>query len=157
MCRAMFPLNLTSSKLQPNFMNSLSVSANLQGGGFGFEFSASASYQKSTSDMASREYVYIISKAQCTSYFSQVEVSDPPPFHAGFLKLAKDLGNAQASAQQVTSDVNKFIETYGTHYLDEVTFGSSYTQEHRMKSRHFRNVKQRKHWCGCAGELLWNG
>ena len=142
-------------KTTAEFHNSLSVSANLQGGGFGFEFSASASYQKSTSDMASREYVYIISKAQCTSYFSQVEVSDPPPFHAGFLKLAKDLGNAQASAQQVTKDVNKFIETYGTHYLDEVTFGSSYTQEHRMKSSTFETLS--KESIGVAVQASYSG
>ena len=142
-------------KTSSEFHDSLSVSANLQGGGFGFEFSASASYQKSTSDMASREYVYIISKAQCTSYFSRLEVSDPPPFHSGFLKLAKDLGDTQASSQQVTRDVNKFIETYGTHYLDEVTFGSSYTQEHRMNTSTFDTLS--KESIGVAVQASYSG
>ena len=142
-------------KTTAEFHNSLSVSANLQGGGFGFEFSASASYQKSTKDLASREYVYIISKAQCTSYFSRLEVSDPPPFHAGFLELAKVLGNDQASDQQVTRDVNKFIETYGTHYLDEVTFGSSYTQEHRMESGSFDTLSNEK--IGVAVQASYSG
>ena len=142
-------------KTTAEFHNSLSVSANLQGGGFGFEFSASASYQKSTKDLASREYVYIISKAQCTSYFSRLEVSDPPPFHAGFLELAKDLGNDQASDQQVTRDINKFIETYGTHYLDEVTFGSSYTQEHRMESGSFDTLSNEK--IGVAVQASYSG
>ena len=142
-------------KTTAEFHDALSVSANLQGGGFGFEFSASVSYQKSTSDMASREYVYIISKAQCTSYFSRLEVSNPPPFHAGFLKLAKVLGNAQASAQQITRDVNKFIETYGTHYLDEVTFGSSYTQEHRMNTSTFDTLSKKS--IGVAAHASYSG
>ena len=150
-CRYMLPKGITAIpdvscdvsfkssivKTAAEFHNSLSASANIQGGGWGFEFSASASYQKSSSDMASRDYLYVISRAMCTSYFSRIEVLAPPPFDEGFLEKAKAL-----SKTLTDEEVNKFIETYGTHFLDEVTFGSSYTHEHRMSTSKYESLSK---------------
>ena len=122
------------------FHKSLATSASVEGGGFGFSFSASASYQKATSEMSSGEYVYIISKAQCTSYFSEIDLSSLPPFDEGFQSFATKLEGASSTDQ----DVSDFIETYGTHFLESVTFGSSYTQEHRMKSTDYKTMSSQK-------------
>ena len=122
------------------FHKSLATSASVEGGGFGFSFSASASYQKKTSEMSSGEYVYIISKAQCTSYFSEIDLSSLPPFDEGFQSFATKLEGASSTDQ----DVSDFIETYGTHFLESVTFGSSYTQEHRMKSTDYKTMSSQK-------------
>ena len=121
------------------FHKSLATSASVEGGGFGFSFSASASYQKKTSEMSSGEYVYIISKAQCTSYFSEIDLLSLPPFDEGFQSFATKLETSTAD-----QDVSDFIETYGTHYLESVTFGSSYTQEHRMKSTDYKTMSSQK-------------
>ena len=137
-CDVSFKSDIIKSKA--DFHKSLSASANIKGGGFGFEFSASASYQKSTSDMSSGEYVYIISKAQCTSYFSRIDFENPPPFDDGFLAAARAL-TADGSNSQ---DVLNFIDTYGTHFVDEVTFGSSYTQKHKMSSTTFSERSNEK-------------
>ena len=137
-CDVSFKSDIIKSKA--DFHKSLSASANIKGGGFGFEFSASASYQKSSSDMSSGEYVYIISKAQCTSYFSRIDFANPPPFDDGFLQSARAL-TADGSTSQ---DVLNFIDTYGTHFVDEVTFGSSYTQEHKMSSKTFSEKSTEK-------------
>ena len=99
-------------KTKSDFYKSLAVSANIQGGGFGFEFSASASYQKTNSEIASREYVYVISKTTCTSHFSMLEYTNPPPFSDSFLKSAKALASTQATDQ----DVADFVDNYGTHF-----------------------------------------
>ena len=152
-CDVSFKSDIVKTKAE--FHKSLAASANIQGGGWGFEFSASASYQKSTSDMSSREYVYIISKALCTSYFSRIEVSVPPPFDEGFLALARPLGNAQSSPTEVAAMVKKFVETYGTHFLDEVTFGSSYTQEHRTETSTFETLSNEKF--GVAMQASYSG
>ena len=137
-CDVSFKSDIVKSKA--DFHKSLSASANIKGGGFGFEFSASASYQKSSSDMSSGEYVYIISRAQCTSYFSRIDFENPPPFNDGFLAAARALTASDSSSQ----DVLNFIDAYGTHFVDEVTFGSSYTQEHKMSSETFSEKNDEK-------------
>ena len=152
-CDVSFKSDIVKTKAE--FHKYLAASANFQEGGWGFEFSASASYQKSTSDLSSREYVYIISKALCTSYFSRIEVSAPPPFDEGFLALARPLGNAQAASTEVATMVKKFVETYGTHFLDEVTFGSSYTQEHRTETSTFGTLSNEKF--GVAVQASYSG
>ena len=37
-----------------------------------------------------------------------------------------------------------FIDNYVTHFIDEVTFGSSYTQEHRMSTSTFDTLSEKK-------------
>ena len=164
-CRYMLPKGITAVpdvscdvsfksdviKTTAEFHKSLSASANIRGGGWGFEFSASSSYQKSSSDMSSREYVYVISRAKCTAYFSRMEVSTPPPFDEGFLAKARGLASSSVS----DADVNKFIETYGTHFLDEVTFGSSYTHEHRMTTSTYKTLSSSKF--GVAVQASYSG
>ena len=130
-CNVSFKSDIVKNKA--DFHKSLSASANIKGGGFGFEFSASASYQKSSSEMSSGEYVYIISRAQCTSYFSRIDFANPLPFEDGFLESTKAL-IADDSTDQ---DVLDFLDSYGTHFISEVTFGSSYTHEHKMSSTTF--------------------
>ena len=137
-CDVSFKSDIVKSKA--DFHKSLSASANIKGGGFGFEFSASASYQKSSSEMSSGEYVYIISKAQCTSYFSRIDFANPPPFDDGFLESAKELIEPDSTSKELTD----FLDIYGTHFVSEITFGSSYTQEHKMSSEKFAEKNDEK-------------
>ena len=127
-------------KTEAEFHQALSTSAHVEGGGLGFQFSASASYQKSSSDMSSQEFVYVISKAQCTSYFSRMKFSNPPKFDSDFVSAISTLKNGRLKDE----DVNNFIETYGTHFVDEMTFGSTYTQQHKIKQANFKTLSSGK-------------
>ena len=138
-------------KTAAEFHQALSTSAHVEGGGWGFQFSASASYQKSSSDMSSKEFVYVISRAQCTSYFSRMDFSNPPTFHEGFIKAVKKL----KAENYKSKEISKFISIYGTHFVDEMTFGSTYTKQHRVKQATFKTLSNSKF--GVAAQASYSG
>ena len=110
------------------------------GGGWGFKFSASASYKESVAQMSSGEFLYIITQAQCRYYFSTVDFTDPAPFHPGFLAWAKKL----AAADVPEKDVMQFIKYYGTHFLSEVTFGARYVRNHKMSQSKYEEIRKKE-------------
>ena len=112
--------------------SSLSVSAKVEGGGWGVKFSASAGYKQANKEISSGDYLYILSTASCTYYYSKLEEIDPPPFDARFIKWVQELDQAQDGNQGIYFD---FFNLYGTHYLIEVTFGAHFTYQHRMKAK----------------------
>ena len=107
------------------------------GGGWGFEFSASASYNKDTSEMSSGEFLYVMSHAECQNYYSMVDFKNPPPFDPGFLAAANKLADPKAS-------VLEFIEYYGTHFLSDVTFGAKFVQKHKVSQTAYESLKKSK-------------
>ena len=110
------------------------------GGGWGFEFSASASYNKDTSEMATGEFLYIMSHAQCQNYYSMVDFKNPPPFDPGFLASANKLADPKASDE----DVLDFIKYYGTHFFNDVTFGARFVQKHKVSQTAYESLKKSK-------------
>ena len=110
------------------------------GGGWGFKFSASASYKESMAQMSSGEFLYIISQAQCRYYFSKMDVTDPPPFHPGFVNWAKRLSNSFAKKD----DIIQFIKYYGTHYVSEVTFGARFMKNHKVSQTKYEELRSKK-------------
>ena len=106
------------------------------GGGFGFKFSASASYKESVAQMLSGKYLYIISQAQCRYYFSKLDATDPPPFHPGFVTWAKKLASSDAGED----DLVQFIEYFGTHYVSEVTFGARFIKQHKVNQTEYEKL-----------------
>ena len=120
------------------FSESLSVSAEVSGGGWGVKFSASAGYKESSSTMASGESLYIISEARCNYYFSKLDPVKPPPFHPSFLQMARNL-------EDLVNEENyfDFFSYYGTHFPTFVTFGARYTHQHKMRVNSYKSEKQK--------------
>ncbi|XP_078359953.1 perforin-like protein 1 isoform X1 [Oculina patagonica] len=118
----------------------LGVQAKVEGGGWGFEFSASTSYNKDTSEMSTGEYMYIMSHAQCQNYYSMVDFKNPPPFDPGFLAAANKLADPNASDE----DVIEFIEYYGTHFFTDVTFGAKFVQKHKVSQTAYQSLSKSK-------------
>lgn len=110
------------------------------GGGWGFKFSASASYKESVAQMSSGEYLYIVSQAQCRYYFSKLDATDPPPFHPGFVSWAKKLGSSDAGQD----DLVQFIEYFGTHYVSEVTFGARFMKQHKVSQTSYEELREKE-------------
>ena len=109
------------------------------GGGWGFKFSASASYKESVAQMSSGEFLYVVSQAQCRYYFSKLDVTDPPPFHPGFVSWAKKLASSHASQD----DLVQFIEYFGTHFVSEVTFGARFMKQHKVSQTKYKELREK--------------
>lgn len=127
--------SFSSKTIQTSYelSNALSVSANVHGGGFGVQFSASAGYKESSSVISSGSSIFIISTAQCRYYFVKLVEYKPPQFSPLFKQWIHKLD------QTDNPDVYyEFIEYFGTHYPTEVTFGAKYTYEYKMSSSDYR-------------------
>ena len=90
--------------------------------------------------MSSGEFLYIISQAQCRYYFSKMDVTDPPPFHPGFVRWAKSLAKRNSNK----NDVIQFIKYYGTHFVTEVTFGARFTKNHKVSQTKYEELRSKK-------------
>ena len=110
------------------------------GGGWGFEFSASAGYKKDTAEMSTDEFLFVISQAECQNYYSMIDLSNPPPFDAGFLAKAKTLADPKVSDEAVL----EFIQYYGTHFFAEVTFGAKFVQHHKISQKTYESLSKSK-------------
>lgn len=137
-CVTSFASKLIRNRLEMS--SSLSTAAHVEGGGWGFKFSASASYKESVAQMASGEYLYIISQAQCRYYFSKLDATDPPPFHQGFVNWAKKLASSDADQD----DFIQFLEYFGTHYVSEVTFGARFMKQHKVSQTKYEELREKK-------------
>ncbi|XP_060596103.1 uncharacterized protein LOC132750178, partial [Ruditapes philippinarum] len=122
---------------QYEFANSLSVSASVSGGGWGVSFSASAGYKKSSSEISTGESVFILSSASCNYYFSKLVKRSPPPLDPVFLSWVKRLSRTNS-----TDVYLEFLDTYGTHFPTEVTFGARFTYEHKMTSKEYKTQSE---------------
>ena len=114
---------------------SLDVSAEVSGGGWGAEFSASAQYKQKSNSVQSKESVFINSVAKCDYYLSIMDDMQPPPLDASFIMKVRTL--------KTVDDVFKFFEYYGTHYLKTVTFGARLIFESKMKKSDYSSMKSK--------------
>ena len=114
---------------------SLEASAEVSGGGWNAEFSASAEYKQKSNEVSSKESVYINSIAKCDYYLSIMDEVKPPPLDESFIEKAKTLKTKQ--------DVFNFFEYYGTHYLKEVTFGARLIYESKMTNSDFSSLSEK--------------
>lgn len=96
------------------FVNSIAVSAQASGEGWGASFSASSEYKKKTSQMSSSESVFVYSQAKCNYYFAMMDEVNPPPFHKSFLQIIQNI--------KTEKDFHNFFDYYGTHFLDYALF-----------------------------------
>ena len=107
------------------------------GGGWGFEFSASAGYKKDTAEMSTGESLFVLSHAECQNYYSVIDFENPPPFDPSFLARAKKLANS------VSDDaIMDFIEYYGTHFFSDVTYGAKFVQHHKVSQKTYESLKK---------------
>ncbi|XP_053386119.1 perivitellin-2 67 kDa subunit-like [Mercenaria mercenaria] len=133
------------------YSKELSISANISGGALGDSFSASAGYKYSSSQISSGESVFIISFAKCSYYFIKLITEKPPKFDAVFIEWIQKLNNTNANSE-IYFD---FFDTYGTHFLMEVTYGARYTLEHKMSSDTFES--KREHGVNVGQEASYAG
>ncbi|KAH3850754.1 hypothetical protein DPMN_093227 [Dreissena polymorpha] len=125
----------TTVQTKYEFSKSLSVSASVDSGGWGVSFPASAGYKKSSSEMSTGEFVFIISSAKCNYYFSKLITEEAPDFDPVFVKKVHTL-NATGQNPEL---YHEFFETYGTHFPTEVTFGARFIYEHKMSSTKYES------------------
>ncbi|XP_066912531.1 uncharacterized protein [Clytia hemisphaerica] len=116
------------------FSKELSVSAEVSGGGWGVSFSASADYKKKESSMSASESVYVFSTASCNYYFSLLNENNPPKLTKDFVNLAKQL--------KTESDVFKFFNYYGTHFMTYTLFGARFVYENKMSQKSFKSESE---------------
>lgn len=132
--------SFSSTTVQTSYelSKSLAVSANVQGGGWGVKFKASAGYKEASSTVSSGEFVYIISSAHCNYYFAKLTIYNPPELTSDFLDWVKKLDKSNEIEMYF-----KFFDYYGTHFLTETSFGASYTFENRMSSTSYQTQLQK--------------
>ena len=115
---------------------SLSNSANVEFGiPFVFSFKASRQYKSTSSSISSGNNVYIISTAMCEYYFSKLKVTKLPDFSSNFIYWVNRL-----NASNETEVYMNFFDYFGTHFFKQVTFGASYTFQHKMSSKSYKNA-----------------
>ena len=90
------------------------------------------------SQMSSTEFLFVLSQANCQYYYSSLDLTNPPPFHPGFLRWAARL----AEPDTTVNDVIPFIKYYGTHFLSEVTFGARFVKKHKVKRTAYEQLKK---------------
>ncbi|KAK3580231.1 hypothetical protein CHS0354_012759 [Potamilus streckersoni] len=136
-----------SSKIvqtQYELQQSLSVSAHISGGGWGVSFSASAGYKEASSTVTSGQWIMIYSSAKCNYYYCKLEKTSPPPFHPVFLNWVHKLNRTISNSYKDDSDTYMaFFDHYGTHFVDEATFGASFTYEHKMSSSSYSKMQEK--------------
>jgi len=102
---------------------SLSVEAS---GSYGeAEFSASAGYKSMSTETNTNKEVYITSQATCALYKASFEDYNMPGLTPNF----------QAGVASLGTDINAyytFIDTFGTHYVEQVKMGAKYGYINRM-------------------------
>nr|KAG5697521.1 hypothetical protein BaRGS_019475 [Batillaria attramentaria] len=107
----------------------LETKAKVKGSGWGSKFSASTGYKSASSELESGQSVYIVSSASCDYYYMKLKEYDLPPFDSLFVEWILRLNN--------TDDDNTYLDffaNYGTHYIQEASFGASFTYEYKMDS-----------------------
>ena len=86
----------------------------------------------------SGEKVYIMSSAKCSYYFSQIDLTQPPPLHPGFYRWAKALEKDSSETKLL-----EFVKYFGTHFPTTVLFGARFTQQHSMTSKAYKTASSR--------------
>ena len=128
-CVTSFTSEITKDSSQ--LSKELSVSASIEGGGWGVSFSASTDYKKKTSVMAASESVFIFTKASCNYYFSKLNEIRPPSLTEDFISKVKALKDEK--------DVFNFFQYYGTHFQKYTLFGARFVYEYKMSQKEFQN------------------
>ena len=128
--------SFTSNTIQDQheLTQSLSVSAQVEGGGWGAKFSASGEYKRKSSEVGTKEAVYINSEAKCDYYLSMIDEMQPPSLSKSFLIMARSIKSEK--------DVFELFDYYGTHYLKQVTFGARFVYENRMSKSNFNSLSE---------------
>ena len=108
------------------------------GGGFGYEFSASAGFNTDAAEMSSGDFLYIISQAVCQNYYSVIDFTNSPPFDPGFISKAETLADPENGDEAVL----EFIKYYGTHFMTQATYGAKFVQHHKVSQTTFESLKR---------------
>lgn len=110
---------------ESSLTKALQVDVSISGGGwFGGEFKASSSYQTKSTDTASREYVYINTRAECIVYKASIESGFSPRISDSLMQSVNDLKSMSFSS--APQQYFNLIESFGTHSVTELLMGAKY-------------------------------
>jgi hypothetical protein len=105
---------------EQSYQNSLRQSVEVKGGYEGpiasVSFTLSVDYQKAKTETSSEKKVVYLSKGECVYYTLEMPSYETLPLSNDFISGVKKINKGEATW-------SKFIENYGTHYVDKVTFG----------------------------------
>ena len=92
----------------------------------------------------------------CEYYYSKLKVTQLPDFSSDFIYWMNRL-----SASNETEVYIKFFDYFGTHFFKEVTFGASYTYEHKMSSQSYMHELSKginiESSASYSGRISWSG
>ena len=97
------------------------------------KFSASTEYKSKSSELSSKETVYINSEAKCNYYLSEIDEIQPPNLDESFILKVKSLKNTDES-------IHDFYDYYGTHFLKRVTFGARFVYENKISKSNLQKL-----------------
>lgn len=100
-----------------------------------FSFKASTQYKSASSSISSGNNIYIISTAKCEYYYSKLKFTQLPDFSSDFIYWMNILNTSNE-----TKVYMNFFDYFGTHFFKEVTFGASYSYEHKMSSQSYKSA-----------------
>lgn len=102
-----------------SYYDSLKVDASIDGGGWGFSFSASGAYQAVKASTTSERSVYIQAKALCSVYKASLLDYENMTLSDNFRKGVASLSNTTNF-----SSIMRFIDNFGTHFTNMIQMGS---------------------------------
>eukprot|EP00112_Aurelia_sp_Birch-Aquarium-sp1_P017851 Seg418.9 transcript_id=Seg418.9/GoldUCD/mRNA.D3Y31 product="hypothetical protein" protein_id=Seg418.9/GoldUCD/D3Y31 len=129
--------SFTSEVIKDSYQltKSLDVSAKVSAkSSFVGKFSASAEYKSKSSELSSKETVYINSEAKCDYYLSEIDEIQPPSLDESFILKVRSLKNTNES-------INNFFDYYGTHFLKRVTFGARFVYENKISKSNLQTIE----------------
>lgn len=122
--------------------SSLGVEANIEGGGFGVSFSASAGYKSASSTLKSGKFKFVKSTASCKYYFAKLNELDVPDFSPEVMRWIKKMNQTIKSTGTVDDDLlYDFVNYFGTHFPSEMVYGAKFTYQHKIESSKFEKMK----------------
>jgi len=102
---------------------SLSTDVGVEGGGWGFAFSASAAYKSVSASSSAFHKTYVSVKAKCDIYKAFVDSGTASPLKQGFREMVSKLP-ASADPADRRNPYWNLIRDFGTHYTKSVNMGS---------------------------------
>ena len=128
---------ITSLKEYQNDLSAhVSVSATGSLGIVKGSFSASSDYSKMKKQISSNSKIFIKSEATCLVYEALIQLYNPP-------KLTKNFANAVKRLAAGSMSCVRFLESFGTHYVKQVDFGSRYAKIQEISKSEKENLDKK--------------
>ena len=136
-CNGDCNLEFTSQSMSglESYTKSLDVKVSAEGSGWEGRFSASTDYKHVDSSTKSSQSLFTHSEISCCAYTASILEYDTPALSQNFIKGVKTLPiNYDREAYR------RFLDTFGTHYVNTVHMGATYGQQSKISSSSWKEM-----------------